>query len=70
MIGAGDAAVIADVRLEDFLGKAGIVVIASHAMQILRQWCNRGMLLQRGWLIAYGPIEEVIARYNGTAPNG
>ena len=72
MIGAGDAAFIAraNARLKDFLTKAGILVIASHAMQILRQWCNKGMLLQHGKLIAYGPIEDVIARYEGTAPGG
>jgi ABC-2 type transport system ATP-binding protein/lipopolysaccharide transport system ATP-binding protein len=70
MIGAGDAAFIAraDARLKDFLSKAGILVIASHAMPILRQWCNKGMLLEHGKLIAYGPLEEVIARYAGTAP--
>ena len=72
MIGAGDAAFIAraNARLKDFLAKAGILVIASHAMQILRQWCNKGMLLQHGKLIAYGPIEDVIARYEGTARGG
>jgi ABC-2 type transport system ATP-binding protein/lipopolysaccharide transport system ATP-binding protein len=70
MIGAGDAAFIAraDARLKDFLAKAGILVIASHAMPILRQWCNKGMLLEHGKLIAYGPLEDVIARYAATAP--
>ena len=70
MIGAGDAAFIAraDARLKNFLSRAGILVIASHAMPILRQWCNKGMLLEHGKLIAYGPLEEVIARYAGTAP--
>jgi len=70
MIGAGDAAFIAraDARLKKFLTKAGILVIASHAMPILRQWCNKGMLLEHGKLIAYGPLEDVIARYTGTVP--
>jgi ABC-type polysaccharide/polyol phosphate transport system ATPase subunit len=72
MIGAGDAAFIAraDARLKDFLAKAGIMVIASHAMRILRQWCNKGMLLQHGKLIAYGPIEDVITRYEETVSGG
>ncbi len=70
MIGAGDAAFIAraDARLKKFLEKAGILVIASHAMSILRQWCNKGMLLEHGKLIAYGPLEDVIARYTGPPP--
>jgi ABC-2 type transport system ATP-binding protein/lipopolysaccharide transport system ATP-binding protein len=67
MIGAGDAAFLAraDARLKQFLAKAGILVIASHATPILRQWCNKGMLLEHGKLIAYGPLEDVIARYTG-----
>ncbi len=65
MIGAGDAAFLtrAQARLKRFLEDAGILVIASHAMKILRDWCNKGMLLEHGRLIAYGPIEDIIARY-------
>jgi ABC-type polysaccharide/polyol phosphate transport system ATPase subunit len=67
MIGAGDAAFIARAhdRLKDFIAKAGILVVASHSMAMLRQWCNLGMLLERGKLVAHGPLEEVIARYEG-----
>jgi len=68
MIGAGDAAFIAraDARLKSFLARTGILVIASHSMAILRQWCNKGMLLEAGKLVAFGPIEDVIKRYEGT----
>ena len=49
MIGAGDAAFIAraNLRLKDFLYRAGILVLASHSMPMLRQWCNKAMLLER-----------------------
>ena len=62
MIGAGDAAFIAraNVRLKDFIDKAGILVLASHSMPMLRQWCNKGMLLERGKFVAYGPLEDVV----------
>jgi ABC-type polysaccharide/polyol phosphate transport system ATPase subunit len=65
MIGAGDAGFIAraDARLHDFLQRAGILVIASHSLPILRQWCNKGMLLKRGKLVAQGPLEDVITLY-------
>jgi ABC-2 type transport system ATP-binding protein len=65
MIGAGDAAFItrADRRLKDFIAKAGILILASHSMTMLHQWCNKGMLLERGKLIAYGPLDDVVARY-------
>jgi ABC-2 type transport system ATP-binding protein len=67
MIGAGDAAFLAraDARLKDFLSRTGILILASHGMPMLRQWCNKGMLLEHGKLVAYGPLEEVIARYDG-----
>lgn len=68
MIGAGDAAFLtrAEARLKTFLARTGILILASHSMGMLRQWCNKAMLLERGKLVAYGPIEEVIARYEGT----
>lgn len=67
MIGAGDAGFIerATVRLNNFLAKAGILVIATHSPSILHQWCNRGMLLEHGKLVAEGPVDEIIDRYHG-----
>lgn len=67
MIGAGDAAFLAraDARLKDFLSRTGILILASHSMPMLRQWCNKGMLLEHGKLVVYGPLEEVVARYDG-----
>ena len=72
MIGAGDAAFIAraDVRLKEFLTRTGILVIASHSTSMLRQWCNKGMLLEKGKLMAYGPIDDVVARYEELVSGG
>jgi ABC-type polysaccharide/polyol phosphate transport system ATPase subunit len=69
MIGAGDAAFLsrADARLKNFLSRTGILVLASHSMPMLRQWCNKGMMLHKGKLVAYGPLEEVLARYDSGA---
>ena len=74
MIGAGDAAFIAraDLRLKNFIDKTGILVVASHSNAMLREWCNKGILLERGKMIAYGPIKEVTAQYEratGTQPS-
>jgi len=65
MIGAGDASFIAkaDARLKTFLARTGILVIASHSMGMLRQWCNKGMLLEQGKMLAYGPFEDVASMY-------
>jgi len=72
MIGAGDAAFMAkaDVRLKSFLTRTGILVIASHSMSMLRQWCNKGMLLQKGKLLLFGPLEDVLARYEKLVRGG
>lgn len=65
MIGAGDAAFLerANIRLNNFIAKTGILVIATHTFDILRQWCNKAMLLSQGKLVAFGSVEEVIAEY-------
>lgn len=65
MIGAGDEAFMgrAKVRLERFIARTGILVIASHSAAMLREWCNKGMLLEHGDLVMYGPIDEVVKRY-------
>ena len=65
VIGAGDAAFIsrANDRLKGFLERAGILVLASHGIPTLRRWCNKGMLLERGKLVAFGPFDDIAARY-------
>jgi ABC-type polysaccharide/polyol phosphate transport system ATPase subunit len=72
MIGAGDAGFIdrANARLKSFLARTGILVIASHSLGMLRQWCNKGMLLESGKLVAFGPLEEVIKRYERVVGGG
>lgn len=67
MIGAGDAAFLdrANRRLRSFISQTGILVIASHSTEVLRKWCNKGMLLEHGKMLAYGDIEDVIELYEG-----
>lgn len=65
MIGAGDASFVdrAKARLHKFIERAGILVVASHNSEMLREWCNKAMLLEHGRLIGYGPLEEMIERH-------
>jgi ABC-type polysaccharide/polyol phosphate transport system ATPase subunit len=48
-IGAGDAAFIekANRRLNEFVGSSGILVLASHSPSLVRQFCNKYVLLAR-----------------------
>jgi ABC-type polysaccharide/polyol phosphate transport system ATPase subunit len=65
LIGAADARFIrkARDRMERIVGKASIVVIASHDIGIVREFCKTALWLQKGDVMATGPIETVTASY-------
>jgi ABC-2 type transport system ATP-binding protein/lipopolysaccharide transport system ATP-binding protein len=52
--------------MELFVGSSNIVVLASHSQDLLRKWCNRGILLQQGRMASYGTIDDVISAYRDT----
>jgi len=49
-------------RMLEITGKAGILVIASHDQNTLLQHCNLGMRLEKGRVVDFGPIAEVLDR--------
>jgi ABC-type polysaccharide/polyol phosphate transport system ATPase subunit len=65
-IGAGDArfAERAARRMEEFIGKSRIMVLASHSEYLLRTSCNKAVLFHSGQIVATGSIDEVFDRYN------
>jgi len=64
-IGTGDArfAERARKRMNEFIGRSRIVVIATHSDQLLRSMCNKGVLMQAGRVLMVGDVEEVLCRY-------
>lgn len=64
-IGAGDAHFLAKAtrRALDFYDRARVIIIASHDAHVLRTLCQRGLLLDRGELVASGSIDEILALY-------
>ena len=64
-LSAGDARFLekAQKRMEQFVGSSNILVLASHSVDLLRNWCNRGILLQHGRVAAQGDINDVVAAY-------
>jgi len=64
-LAAGDARFLANAkkRMADFVSRSSILVFASHSMTLLREWCQTGILLERGEIVGAGPIAEVIAEY-------
>jgi homopolymeric O-antigen transport system ATP-binding protein len=69
-LSAGDARFLdkAQRRMEQFVDRSSILVFASHSEELLRKWCNRGLLLQQGRITRSGPVDEIIAAYMDTLP--
>jgi ABC-type polysaccharide/polyol phosphate transport system ATPase subunit len=64
-IGAGDAAfmVKASERLERLVQRSGILVLASHSDDAVRRFCTKGLLLEHGRVLFYGPADEALEVY-------
>lgn len=62
---AGDAAfkTKAAERLEKLVKGVGILVLATHSNEIIRQWCNKAMFMRQGQLECFGDVETVLERY-------
>lgn len=66
---AGDAHFMtkARERIDSFLKKASVLVLASHSLEICRKWCNKGLWLDQGRVRALGPVADVIAEYQAAS---
>jgi ABC-type polysaccharide/polyol phosphate transport system ATPase subunit len=62
---AGDAKFLekAQRRIEGFVKNSSILVLASHSMGLIEQWCNVGILLNHGQIATMGSARETIAAY-------
>ena len=49
----------AERRLEEFIERAGIVVLAAHDHELLERVCSTGVLLEAGRVKARGPIDTL-----------
>lgn len=66
-VGAGDAEFMARAkeRMQDRVGGSKIVVLASHSIGLLRDICNKGIVLEQGRLVHAGEIESALKAYHG-----
>lgn len=64
-IGAGDHefAKKTENRLKTFYKNIDILVLASHSDQLIKDLCNKAVLLQNGKITAYGKVDEVLSLY-------
>ena len=59
---AGDADFMAkaEERLAGLVREAGILVLATHSMPIVRRWCNRVIRMESGRIVQDGPVDAVL----------
>jgi len=50
-------------RMEEFMKKAKAIVIATHNMGFVREFCNKAIWLDKGQVRAMGNPEEVVREY-------
>jgi ABC-type polysaccharide/polyol phosphate transport system ATPase subunit len=50
-------------RMNDFLGRSRIIVLASHSDETIRSMCNKAALMQEGKILAFGPVDELLEQY-------
>jgi homopolymeric O-antigen transport system ATP-binding protein len=64
-IGAGDAHFQekAQARARDFINRAKLMIMASHAIEFCKAMCNKALLLSNGGVVFFGDIEEAFQRY-------
>jgi ABC-type polysaccharide/polyol phosphate transport system ATPase subunit len=43
------------------------MVLASHSMPLLREWCNRGIFMEQGRPVVDGSIDDAIAAYQASS---
>jgi ABC-type polysaccharide/polyol phosphate transport system ATPase subunit len=65
-IGAGDHSFAhkAKQRLEAFYNKINIIVVASHSSELIKQLCNKAILMEHGKIIASGTVDEILNIYS------
>jgi len=65
MIGTGDVQFIqkAQQRLNELLSNTKILVIATHNQEIGRQFCNKGLWLEKGKIKNFGSVQSVLDDY-------
>jgi len=55
----------AQVRLEDMVRGAEILVLSTHETTVVQNWCKRVLWLDQGRVVRDGPPDDVLAHYLG-----
>ncbi len=66
-VGAGDAdfAKRAKARIRELIERSGILVFATHSVEMADRFCNKAVLMNHGRMIAFGEIGKVMDLHLG-----
>lgn len=66
IFGAGDAdfMVRARKKMVNLLDQSSIVVIATHSDELIREFCNKALLLEGGCIKYFGPVDKALEVYH------
>lgn len=53
-------------KMQSLISSSSIVVMASHFDNLLKEFCNKGLLLESGRVRYFGPIDEALKLYHET----
>ena len=69
---AGDARFLgkAEARIQSFIQRASVLVLASHSLDLTKRWCNKGLWLDQGRVRMWGPIDDVVEEYRKFVSEG
>jgi ABC-type polysaccharide/polyol phosphate transport system ATPase subunit len=72
VIGTGDAVFMdkAEKRLNEFINRSKIIILASHSEDMIRKFCTHTMLLEQGKMIAIGANNEMFDLYRERTSHG
>ena len=64
-LGTGDAHFQekATQRLDEFVERSGILVLATHSNELIQNVCNKAVLLEHGQVKMFGPVEDILDAY-------
>lgn len=70
IFGAGDSSFMtkARERMVTLLNQSSIVVMATHSDELIKEFCNKALLLEGGKIKFYGNTQEALARYQEKKP--
>ena len=65
-LAAGDArfAARAEDRMQALIQRTRILVLASHSDALIKGMCNKGALMEKGRILAIGPVKDILAQYH------